>query len=281
MEFILSLLEDAQQRRGKKIDGKVMKVLLRYEQHFDDDCLGKPPVVDKIERFRNECGFMKTIFEDRIYDPWPPLDRNENKLSNVERKQIILSRKERMKTIDEDSDLGKLEREARISRLWEKYNRDDEDRQTCACEDSDSDSYYETDFYYGDDVHQENEQADYEEYLNNLSSKDLEIMDARNARVWEQTMKDEDDYVEWNEWKEWCDQREEESKKNRETVLKKDNTDDDSFDTTYATESTDSTSVSVKHNTDNYELNQVILHVNKATHVLLKLSGESEEKREL
>lgn len=31
MEFILSILEDAQQRRGKKIDGKVMKVLLRYE----------------------------------------------------------------------------------------------------------------------------------------------------------------------------------------------------------------------------------------------------------
>ena len=54
-----------------------MKVLLWYEQHFDDDCLGKSPVVDKIERFRNECGFMKTIFEDRTYDPWPPLDRNK------------------------------------------------------------------------------------------------------------------------------------------------------------------------------------------------------------
>ena len=65
-----------------------------------------------------------------------------------------------------------------------------------ACEDSNSDSYYETDFYYGDDVHQENAQADYEEYLNNLSSKESEIMDARNARAWKQAMKDEDDYVE-------------------------------------------------------------------------------------
>ena len=128
-----------------------MKVLLRYEQHFDDDCLGKPPVVDKIERFRNECGFMKTIFEDRIYDPWPPLDRNENKLSNVERKQIILSRKERMKTIDEDSDLGKLEQEVQISRLWEKFKRDNEDRQTCANEDSNSDNYNESDYHYSND----------------------------------------------------------------------------------------------------------------------------------
>ena len=69
MEFILSILEDAQQRRGKKIDEKVMNVLLQYKQHFDDDCLGKSPVVDKIERFRNERGFMKTIFEERIYNP--------------------------------------------------------------------------------------------------------------------------------------------------------------------------------------------------------------------
>ena len=127
-EFIVSILEDAQRRRGKKIDGKVMKVLLRFEQHFDDDCLGKSPVVDKIERFRKESGFMKTIFEDRIYDPWPPLDRNKNKSSNVERKQIILSRKERLMTIDKDSNLGKLEQEAWISRLWEKFKRDDKDR---------------------------------------------------------------------------------------------------------------------------------------------------------
>ena len=63
--------------------------------------------------------------------------------------------------------------------------------------------------------------------------------------------------------------------------MTKDNTDDDSFDTTYATESTDSTSVSVKHNTDNYELNRVILHVNKATHVLLKLSGESGKEKKI
>ena len=33
-EFILSILEDAQQRRGKKLDGKVMKVLLWYKQHL-------------------------------------------------------------------------------------------------------------------------------------------------------------------------------------------------------------------------------------------------------
>lgn len=131
-EFILSILEDAQRRRGKKIDGKVMKVLLQYKQHFDDDCLGKSPVVDKIERFRNERGFMKTIFEDRIYNPWPSLDRNKNKSSNVERKQIILSRKERLMTIDEDSNLGKLEQEAQISRLWEKLKLDNKDRQTCA-----------------------------------------------------------------------------------------------------------------------------------------------------
>ena len=56
----------------------------------------------------------------------------------------------------------------------------------------------ESDFYYGNDIHEENEQADYEEYLNNLSSKDLEIMDVRNARLWEKYMKYEDDYVEWN-----------------------------------------------------------------------------------
>lgn len=140
---------------------------------------------------------MKTIFEDRIYDPWSPLDRNENKLSNVERKQIILSRKEQLMTIDKDSNLGKLEQEARISRLWEKFKRDDKDRQTCACEDSDS--YYETDFYYGDDIHVENARADYEAYLGHSRSEDLEIMDARNARAWEQTMKDKDNYMEWNE----------------------------------------------------------------------------------
>ena len=175
-----------------------MKVLLRFEQHFDDDCLGKSPVVDKIERFRNECGYMKTIFEDRIYNPWPPLDRNENKLSNVERKQIILSRKERLMTIDKDSNLGKLEREAWISRLWEKFKRDDKERQTCACEDSDSDSYYESDFYYGNDIHKENARADYKEYLNNSRSKDLEIMDIRNARLWEQYVKHKDNYVGWN-----------------------------------------------------------------------------------
>lgn len=64
-------------------------------------------------------------------------------------------------------------------------------------------------------------------------------------------------------------------------MRQKDNTDDNSFDTTYATESTDSTSVSVKHNTDNYELNRVILHVNKATHVLLKLSGVSEKEKRI
>lgn len=53
-------------------------------------------------------------------------------------------------TIDEDSDLGKLEREARISRLWEKFKRDDEDRQIYPLEE---------------------ERAEAEEYLNNLSSK--------------------------------------------------------------------------------------------------------------
>ena len=46
------------------------------------------------------------------------------------------------------------------------------------------------------------------------------------------------DYIQLN-------QQEEESKKNREILLKKNNTDNNSVDTTYATESTDSTSVSV------------------------------------
>ena len=128
---------------------------------------------------------MKTIFEERIYNPWLPLNRNKDKSSNVERKQIILSRKERLMTIDKDSELGKLEQEAWISRLWEKFKRDNKDRQMCANEDSDSDSYYESDFYYGDDMHEENARADYEEYLNNLRSKDLEITDVRNARLWE------------------------------------------------------------------------------------------------
>ena len=122
-------------------------------------------------------------------------------------------------TIGEYSDLRKLEREAWISRLWEKFKRDNKDRQTCAGEDSNSDSYYEIDFYHDNDEHAENARADYEAYLNHLRSKDLEIMDVRNAKLWEKYMKHEDAYVEWNKRKKLCDQQEEESKKNREALL--------------------------------------------------------------
>ena len=73
-----------------------------------------------------------------------------------------------------------------------------------------------------------------------------------------------EDYL-YSLFKERCDQQEEESKKNRETLLEKDNTDNNSFDTTYATESTDSTSVSVKHcETDNIK---TLFNVNETTKI--------------
>ena len=105
-----------------------MKILLWYKQHFDYYCLGKSPVVDnEIDQIRSERGFMKTIFEETIYDPCPLLNRNKNTSSNLERKQVICSRKEQLMTIDKDSNLGKLEQEAWISRLWEMFKCDDKD----------------------------------------------------------------------------------------------------------------------------------------------------------
>ena len=179
-----------------------MNILLQYKQHFDDDCLGKSPVVDKIERFRNESGFMKTIFEERIYNPRPSLDRNKNKSLNVERKQIILSRKEQLMIINKNSGHNGI---TTVEEADEEYDARfyDEDEELLEFEKQ----IFEEQEEYEDRIC-------YEDYLNSL-------------------------------WKEWCKQREEESKKNREALLTKYNTDDNSVDTTYATESTDSTSVKV------------------------------------
>ena len=90
-------------------------------------------------------------------------------------------------TIDKDSDIEKLEQEARISRLWKKLKRDNKDWQMCANKDSDSDSYSNNEDYYNGNGYydEEEEQADIKEYLNSLSSEELKIRDTRNAKLWE------------------------------------------------------------------------------------------------
>ena len=118
-------------------------------------------------------------------------------------------------------------------------------------------------FYAEEEGHAEyEEEIHIKDYLNSLSCEELKEKDARDAELWERCKKDND-----VGWSEWCDQRIKEMENELidmdndviSLMIKDDkaeeNTDDDSFDTTYATESTDSTSVSVKHNTNNYELN--------------------------
>ena len=107
-------------------------------------------------------------------------------------------------------------------------------------------------------------------------------------------MKDKDDYIKWSKWKEWCNQQEEEPKKDRETLLTKDNTygnfvdnsninkelsyttsnspqqigSEKSIDTIYDTESKDSTSASCTQQIEIIEklfwfkfgVNEIILH---------------------